>query len=90
MTGNSKVGFLEEDLDGDFDAKKFDKLMNVMPISGFLEFTCSYSSTLVVLFFLVMPQFCHLMTQLSLMTTELMAISSIFDTALFIFQVYLC
>jgi len=28
MTGNSKVGFLEDDLDGDFDAKKFDKLMN--------------------------------------------------------------
>ena len=43
MTGNSKVGFLEEDLDGDFDAKKFDKLMNVMQVSGFLELTRSYN-----------------------------------------------
>lgn len=27
ITGNSKVGFLEDDMDGDFDASKYDELM---------------------------------------------------------------
>ena len=29
ITGNKKVGFLEEDLDDDFDPKKYDQLMQV-------------------------------------------------------------
>lgn len=27
ITGNDKVGFLEDDIEGDFDASKYDKLM---------------------------------------------------------------
>ena len=37
MTGNAKVGFLEDDLDGDFDAKRFDKLMNVIKFLIFYQ-----------------------------------------------------
>ena len=33
ITGNTKVGFLEDDLDGDFDPKEYDMLMQVLTTS---------------------------------------------------------
>ena len=37
ITGNSKVGFLEEDLDGDFDPSKYDELMKVSCLDSLFQ-----------------------------------------------------